>query len=170
MRRRLIVAGLLAAGAALALAQAPDPEPAKPPAGAEKYSLVWRRNVFDPERTPRSPGRSGGGRAAAPAASEDRLRLAGTMVSDGAGSAAFVSEGSSRGVRVLRSGDEIMGLRIGRIGTQVIEAFEGETKLEWPVGKEILRAKGEGWRVPGKASPEEIMARLRRRRLQEAGE
>lgn len=169
MKRLLTTVALVAVGLGLALAQ-PAKKQEAAPASVAKYESIWRRNIFDPNRTPRAASRTDRGPAAPPPPAEDRLRLAGTMVADGPGSAAFVSEGSSRAVKLLRPGDEIKGLKIGRIGTQMIEATEGTTKLSWPVGKEILRAPGEGWRVPGTASPEEIMARLRKRRLQESGQ
>ncbi|CAN5232851.1 hypothetical protein BH09SUM1_BH09SUM1_14900 [soil metagenome] len=169
MKRFLLpaIAALVIGGYAIAQdakpAASPKPSAAKP--SVQDYSLIWRRNIFDPDRSPRVIRRSTGPSGPVEPV-DDKMRLAGSIVVPGGGTA-FISEGGLRGVKSLHAGEKIEGLTILKIGTEQVIARQGDQDISWPVGVEILRTGKEPWRVPRKQSEDEIIERLRKRRLQE---
>ena len=110
----------------------------------EAFSLLWERNVFDPNRM---PAPSGAPVAALPTPPpDDRIQLTGVLIVGGERVAFF--EGTQGDFNAHgRAGDPVGEFRIERVGIDGVDLSIAETRLEIPVGKAAVSSGDGEWRV-----------------------
>jgi len=102
------------------------------------FRLVAERNIFDPNRAPRSS------RAPVQQKTVDSFSLVGTMSYE-KGDFAFFDGSSSDYRKVLKSNDVIAGYKIVAISPEQVTISSGTNQLELKVGTQMRRAEDGHW-------------------------
>jgi hypothetical protein len=111
------------------------------------FRLIVDRNIFDPNRFPHAPGRSG---PRLPPKSFDSLTLVGTMNYE-KGSFAFFDGTSSDYRKALKLSDVIAGYKVTNIAPDSVTLLAGTNTLQLKVGNQLRREEDGPWMVSGQA-------------------
>lgn len=143
-----IAAAVLCAGAGLAPSAAAQSAAAEKPEAFARYQIVIERNIFDPNRRPRTRAETGN---TEPVEQKETINLVGTWISNREllafleGSRPEHTGASPRGAEF--DGWQLTDINAGRV---VIEK-EGR-KIEWPVGHRLERSPDGEWELGGTAT------------------
>ncbi|HEX4265084.1 MAG TPA: hypothetical protein VH597_12155 [Verrucomicrobiae bacterium] len=115
----------------------------------DSFSIVTRRNIFDPNR---SPGyvRTRPNERARPLV--DSLNLVGTM-SYPKGKFAFFDGSSSQYKKVLEPGAAIAGYTVKDITPTAVTLAANGKEFEMKVGAQLRNESGSGWRMSSRQEP-----------------
>lgn len=102
------------------------------------FRLVVERNIFDPNRTPRS------GRPAAQPKTVDAFTLVGTMSYE-KGIFAFFDGASSDFKKVLKPQDTIAGYKLVSISPDSVKLMQNTNVIELSVGSQLRRREDGSW-------------------------
>ena len=110
------------------------------------FRLVAERNIFDPNRSPRSS------RAPTQPKTVDSFSLVGTMSYE-KGDFAFFDGSSSDYKKVLKTNDVIAGYKLVTISPELVKIASGTNQLELRVGVQMRRREDGNWeRAAGSAA------------------
>ena len=110
------------------------------------FRLVAERNIFDPNRSPRSS------RAPTQPKTVDSFSLVGTMSYE-KGDFAFFDGSSSDYKKVLKTNDVIAGYKLVAISPELVKILSGTNQLELRVGAQMRRREDGSWeRAAGSAA------------------
>jgi hypothetical protein len=110
------------------------------------FRLVAERNIFDPNRSPRSS------RAPTQPKTVDSFSLVGTMSYE-KGDFAFFDGSSSDYKKVLKTNDVIAGYKLLVISPELVKIESGTNQLELRVGAQMRRREDGSWeRAAGSAA------------------
>ena len=112
------------------------------------FSIVWQRNVFDPDRSPFRPRRieDGSREQGPPPVRMERFALTGAMVQDGH-TFAFFEGSDSEYNRVAKPGDSLGGVLLTALRTDGATLEVGGETIHLPVGMQLSRHGDGPWRV-----------------------
>lgn len=116
---------------------------AAPLTGVDQFQLIWKRNIFDPQR-------ARDGEAPPPTESEhvpvvDSFTLLGSMSYE-KGKFAFFDGTSSDYRKTLEAGGKIGGFTIAEIDPAKVVLESAEKKIDFPVGAQMKRADKGEWK------------------------
>ncbi|MBZ0256647.1 hypothetical protein K8I31_11330 [bacterium] len=141
----ICLSALLVAIYALAPTNAASQEEQETPVFSGKslsdFSLIFERNIFNPNRQKKEPERP-----VIETPKQDEISLVGTLVSE-TQRYAFFDGSSPEYSRVLAVGAEIGGGAIQTIDVSSIQLRLGEEDVTVPVGKRLVREKDQPWRL-----------------------
>jgi hypothetical protein len=110
------------------------------------FRLVAERNIFDPNRSPRSS------RAPTQPKTVDSFSFVGTMSYE-KGDFAFFDGSSSDYKKVLKTNDVIAGYKLVAISPELVKILSGTNQLELRVGAQMRRREDGSWeRAAGSAA------------------
>lgn len=109
--------------------------------GFDAFRLVGERNIFNPNRTPRTQAA-----AEVPIPRNDTIALVGTMASE-RGVMAFFDSPDVAYRKTLREGETIAGFTIQKIHSDSIELALGEKQLTMRLTQQLRRPEGGEWRL-----------------------
>ncbi|MBI3849749.1 MAG: hypothetical protein HY298_05595 [Verrucomicrobia bacterium] len=138
LQRAWLLALLLVAGP-LATAQQTN-APAR--LNYESFKLITDRNIFNPNRTSRSPGIVR--RETRPEVRAESFALVGTMSYE-KGLFAFFDGTSSEYRKVLKRADTIAGYKVEDITPNHVRLASGTNEIDLPVGMQMRREEEGGW-------------------------
>jgi hypothetical protein len=113
------------------------------------FSIITRRNIFDPNR---SPGYVRPDRTYASRPTVDSLNLVGTM-SYPKGKFAFFDGSSSQYKKVLEPGAAIAGYTVKDITATAVTLAANGKEFEMKVGAQLRNEAGAGWRMSSRQEP-----------------
>lgn len=116
---------------------------AAPLAGIDQFQLIWKRNIFDPQR-------ARDGEAPPPTESEhvpviDSFTLLGSMSYE-KGKFAFFDGTSSEYRKTLEAGGKIGDFTVAEIDPAKVVLQSAEKKIDFPVGAQMKRADKGEWK------------------------
>lgn len=108
----------------------------------ESFKLITDRNIFNPNRTSRSPGIVR--REARPEVRAESFALVGTMSYE-KGLFAFFDGTSADYRKVLKRADAIAGYKVEDIAPNHVKLASGTNEIDLPVGMQMRREEEGGW-------------------------
>jgi hypothetical protein len=116
------------------------------------FKLINDRNIFNPNRSARSAGRTETRREPRPTARTESFALVGIMEYE-KGRFAFFDSTSPQYKKVSQAAETIAGYKIVSIAPNSVKLRSGTNELELPVGMQLSRAEQGEWQL-GAASAE----------------
>lgn len=116
------------------------------------FKLINDRNIFNPNRSARSAGRTETRRETRPTARTESFALVGIMEYE-KGRFAFFDSTSPQYKKVIQAAETIAGYKIVSIAPNSVKLMSGTNELELPVGMQLSRAEQGEWQI-GAASAE----------------
>jgi hypothetical protein len=110
------------------------------------FKIIVDRNIFDPNRFPRSAPRG----PTRPATHVDSLTLVGTMSYD-KGTFAFFDGTSSDYKKALKQTDVIVGYKVSNITPSSVTLAAGTNEMKLGVGMQLRREEDGPWRLSGQS-------------------
>ena len=112
------------------------------------FKLITDRNIFNPNRLPRS--RFNTVRSSSVQRVTDSLSLVGTMSYE-KGDLAFFDGTSAEFRKAVKPGETVAGLTLSAVGTNYVKVFQGTNEARLPIGTQLRRDNDGNWAIPDSA-------------------
>lgn len=139
---------MFCAGASLAPSAAAQSAAEDKREGFARYEVVIERNIFDPNRRPRTRAETAN---AEPVEQRETVNLVGTWISNRE-TLAFLEGSRPEHSGASALGSVLDGWRLTEVSAGRVVLEKEENKIEWPVGHRLERSPGGEWELGGTAT------------------
>lgn len=110
----------------------------------DAFRVIGERNIFNPNRTPRSPSR--GSSIEAPSPSDEVITLVGTLDYE-KGQFAFFDGSDSKYRKAIAEGVQVATFTVKRVAAQTVDLVQGDRAFTLRVAEQLRRRPGGEWAV-----------------------